>query len=78
MSEETAKNVRLSKAAKEFNVGMQTIVDLLAKKGHQVENSPNAKITPEQYAILSNAFQNDRKAKRKPIISRLSTTTACR
>ena len=62
MSEEP-KNIRLSKAAKECNVGMQNIVELLAKKGHIVENSPNAKITPEQYAIISAAFQRDREAK---------------
>jgi len=63
MSSEEPKNVRLNKAAKEFNVGIQTIVDLLAKKGHQVDNNPNAKLTPEQYAILSVAYQDDRKVK---------------
>ena len=33
MSEEKNISVRLSKAAKEFNVGMSTIIEFLAKKG---------------------------------------------
>ena len=28
---------RLNKVAKDFNVGIQTLVEYLAKKGHQVE-----------------------------------------
>ncbi len=39
------KGVRLSKLAKEFNVGITTIVDFLKKKGHEVENNPNGKIS---------------------------------
>ena len=62
MSEEP-KNIRLNKAAKEFNVGITTLVEYLAKKGHQVDSSPNAKITPEQYALLSTAFQSERQVK---------------
>ena len=54
---------RLTKVAKEFNVGMQTIVEFLAKKGHQVEMNPNTKISEEQYQLLSDAFQNERKVK---------------
>ena len=62
MSEEP-KNIRISKAAKEFNVGISTLVEFLAKKGHQVEATPNAKITPEQYALLSGAFAAEREVK---------------
>jgi hypothetical protein len=36
MAEEN-KNIRLIKAAKEFNIGMTTIVEFLLKKGHAVE-----------------------------------------
>ncbi len=64
MSEEP-KNIRISKAAKELNVGIPTLVEYLAKKGHQVDNNPNTKITPEQYTLLANAFQSERMVKEK-------------
>ena len=62
MSEEP-KNIRLNKAAKELNVGIPTLVEYLAKKGHKVEANPNARLTPEQYALLENAFQAEREVK---------------
>ena len=42
--------VRLSKVAREFNVGLSTIVEFLQKKGFEIEAepNPNAKITEEQ------------------------------
>ena len=43
---------RLSKVTKELNVGLQTCVDFLQKKGYAVENSLNAKIDDEQYELL--------------------------
>ena len=54
---------RLNKVAKDFNVGIQTIVEYLAKKGHQVEQNPNTKISEEQYELLAAAFQGERKVK---------------
>ena len=54
---------RLNKVAKDFNVGVQTLVEYLAKKGHQVEPSPNTKISEEQYELLATAFQGERKVK---------------
>ncbi|MBX2944362.1 MAG: translation initiation factor IF-2 [Cyclobacteriaceae bacterium] len=54
MAEE--KLIRLSQAARKLNVGHHTILDYLAKKGHVVENNPNAKLTPDQFAILSKEF----------------------
>ena len=44
---------RLKKVATDFNVGIQTLVDYLAKKGHQVEPSPTTKISDEQYELLA-------------------------
>ena len=35
MSEDLKNNIRLSKAAKEFNIGMSTIIEFLGKKGHK-------------------------------------------
>ncbi len=54
MAEE--KLIRLSQAARKLNVGHNTILDFLGKKGFEVDNNPNAKLTPEQYAILSKEF----------------------
>ncbi|MCR4828320.1 MAG: translation initiation factor IF-2 [Bacteroidales bacterium] len=62
MSEEP-KSIRLNKAVTEFNVGMHTIVEFLAKKGHKVEEKPTTKLTPEQYAMLAAAFQSEREVK---------------
>ncbi len=54
---------RLNKVAKDFNVGIQTLAEYLAKKGHQVDASPNTKISEEQYELLATAFQSERKVK---------------
>jgi len=50
------KLIRLSQAARKLNVGHNTILDFLSKKGFEVENNPNAKLTPEQVALLSKEF----------------------
>ena len=57
------KPVRLSKAAREFNLGIGTIVEFLETKGIQVEAKPNTKLDPEVYAIVLNNFQGDKDAK---------------
>ena len=54
---------RLNKVAKDFNVGIQTLADYLAKKGHQIDATPNTKISEEQYELLATAFQSERKVK---------------
>ena len=56
---------RLSKVTKELNVGLQTCVDFLQKKGHTVENSLNAKITDEQYELLVIQFSSDKDLRQK-------------
>ena len=57
------KTVRLSKAAREFNLGIGTIADFLETKGIQVEAKPNTKLGPDVYAIVRNNFQGDKDAK---------------
>lgn len=57
------KSTRLFKAAKELNVGVQTIVDFLHKKGIQVESNPNTKITTEAYLLLEKEFGKELKLK---------------
>ena len=52
--------IRLNKVIKEFNVGMQTVVDFLEKKGHKLEEvNPNTKLTDEQYSLVKKEFQAD-------------------
>ncbi|MFP4289196.1 MAG: translation initiation factor IF-2 N-terminal domain-containing protein, partial [Bacteroidales bacterium] len=57
---EGTKVLRISKLAKEFNIGRQTIVDFLAKKGIAVDPNPNTKISPEAYEILAKEFQKEK------------------
>ncbi len=62
MSEE--KTIRLSKAAREFNVGASTIVEFLAKKGQNIDPSPNTKLTAEQYALVVKEYQGEKEVKK--------------
>ena len=53
--------VRLNKALKELNVGINTVAEFLQKKGKALQDaSPNAKITDEQYKLLMDAFGADK------------------
>ncbi len=61
--EESIKTTRLSKAAREFNVGISTIVEYLSQKGYEVEAKPNTKISAEIYEILVQEFQAEKNVK---------------
>jgi len=50
------KMIRLGQASRKLNVGHNTILDFLSQKGFEVENNPNAKLTGEQFAMLSKEF----------------------
>lgn len=45
-------------AARKLNVGVHTVVEFLAKKGFAIDENPNTKLTPEQFALLSKEFAN--------------------
>jgi translation initiation factor IF-2 len=49
-------SIRINKVSRDYNVGIATVVEFLQKKGFDVENSPNAKIDSEQYALLTKEF----------------------
>ena len=49
-------SVRLNKITRELNVGIGTLVEFLQKKGFEVENNPNAKISGEAYMLLVEEF----------------------
>ncbi len=57
------KQIRLMAAAKEFNVGAQTIVDFLTESKFVVKNSPMEKLSEEMYNALSDRYSTDKKAK---------------
>lgn len=57
------KTLRLSKVARELNVGISTIVEYLNKKGKKIESSPNTKIDTGVYEMLLKAFPHDREIK---------------
>ena len=62
---EKVKIRRLGKAAAEFNVGSDTIVNFLSKKGHEIKDEPNAKLTEEMYALLIAEYQKEKDIKEK-------------
>ncbi len=60
-----AKQKRLIKIAKEFNIGHNTIVEFLAKKGFEIESNPNTKVPPECYELLEKEFGDQISVKEK-------------
>jgi translation initiation factor IF-2 len=59
------KELRLSKLARELNVGISTIVEFLKKKGHDIESNPNTKVAPELYDLLLKEYSSDISAKKE-------------
>lgn len=57
--------MRLSKIAKDFNVGIQTLVDFLEKKGDDssVKWTPMSNVSDQQYELLSREFNKDKSVK---------------
>jgi len=60
---EETKPIRLSKAATEFNIGISTILEFLAKKGIKIESNPNTKLSPEAYQLLAKEFLQEKQVK---------------
>ncbi len=58
-------SVRLNIVIKECNVGLQTVVDFLHKKGVEVQPSPSAKISDEQYELIRKEFGADKDLRNK-------------
>lgn len=57
--------IRLSKIARELNVGISTIVEFLHKKGVKIDSNPNEKITSEQHELLLKEFSTDLNVKKE-------------
>lgn len=53
-------------AAKEFNIGKDTLIEFLESKGFSNEDlKPTAKLTEQMYRVLQQEFQQDKAAKEK-------------
>ena len=62
----TTKTPRLLAAAKEFNIGKETLVDFLKAKGFKLDDvKPNTRLSEEMYESLQDEFQQDKVNKRK-------------
>ena len=59
-------SIRLNKAIRELNVGLQTAVEFLEKKPElgEVKSVLNFKLSEEQYKALVGAFKNDQEVKK--------------
>ena len=51
--------IKLIQVQRKLNVGINTVVDFLRKKGFDVEDNPNTRISDEQYALLVKEFGKD-------------------
>ena len=52
---------RLMAAAKEFNIGKNTLLEFLAAQGFEKEHlKPTTRLTAKMYSALVEAFQHDR------------------
>jgi len=56
-------SIRLIKVSKDLNVGINSMVEFLQKKGLAVEANPNTKIDDEQYELLLKEFGSDKNIK---------------
>ena len=66
MSEVASNTPRLLSAAKEFNIGKDTLIEFLESKGFSSDDlKPTAKLTEQMYRVLQSEFQQDKAAKEK-------------
>ena len=56
---------RLGKAAIEFNVSTSNIVDFLFKKGFEIEDNGNTKLTQEMYSLIVAEYQKEKDIKER-------------
>jgi len=65
---------RLSKVARELNVGISTIVEFLNEQGEEVSSNPNTKIDENLYMLLLQEFQSEKFKKEKADQVRIEQT----
>ena len=64
---------RLVKVAKEFNVGIGTIVDCLKSNGFDIESKPTSKVTEEMYPVLLKEFEANKAVKEQADALKIGT-----
>ena len=52
--------IRINKVLRELNISLDRAVEFLKTKGFEIEASPNAKISDEEYAALNKQFSADK------------------
>jgi len=55
--------IRLNKVTRDLNVGLSTVVEFLHKKGFDIKEDPNMKISDEAYEHLVKEFKKDKNIK---------------
>lgn len=60
LSDKQPELVRLSKVAREFNLGLHTVVEFLWQRGHEVDGNPNTKIPYALYQLVKAEFQQEK------------------
>jgi translation initiation factor IF-2 len=61
----TTNTPRLLAAAKEFNIGKETLVEFLTEKGFEISSNPSTKLTEQMYSALQVEFAQDKKDKQR-------------
>ncbi len=61
----TTNTPRLLAAAKEFNIGKETLVEFLVDKGFEISSNPSTKLSEQMYNALQVEFAQDKKDKQK-------------
>jgi len=61
----TTNTPRLLAAAKEFNIGKETLVEFLTDKGFEISSNPSTKLTEQMYSALQVEFAQDKKDKQR-------------
>jgi translation initiation factor IF-2 len=51
--------IKLIQVQRTLHVGINTVVEFLHKKGHDIEDNPNTRISDEQFALLVKEFGKD-------------------
>ena len=62
---DSEKAIRLSKLAREFNVGISTLVEFLGKKGHKIASDPNTKVDASLYGLIAKEFGDEMQLKKE-------------
>ncbi len=59
------QGTRLSKLARDLNVGISTIVEFLHKKGFKIDENPNSRVAAEHVDLLNKEFKSDSEIKKE-------------